>query len=102
MKKNEIIEINGIEFKYHKGIRDMYIHYGDLSECYVNPSWKKRCIFDGWRRWFNNTSNNHICGCFGIYSYNCHNFSLIMQMEYQGNIYRLYVTSMNNYYEVIA
>ena len=102
MKKNNTIEINGIEFRKCKGLRDKHVHYMDLSECYAKPSWKKRDIFDDWRLWFNDVSANKDCECFGIHACTCNFFSLIMQFEYNNHIYRCWVTYKNNWIEEVC
>lgn len=99
--KNNTIEINGVTFKYRKGLKDKHIHYWNLSECYRNPSWQKQCAFNAWKRWYNEVSENHFSECFGIHSYNCQYFSIIMQIHYNNHIYRLYVTGQNNYIQEV-
>ena len=100
MKKNTI-EINGVTFKYRKGLRNKHIYYCHLNECYRNPSWQKQRAFNAWYQWYKETSENHFSECFGIYGYNCQYFSLIMQLHHKNHIYRCYVTGQNNYIEEV-
>lgn len=102
MKKNEIIEIEGIEFEYREGLKDKHIRYWDLNECYRNPSWEKQCAFNAWRKWYEKLAGNHMCGMFGIHNYSCQHFRLVMQFPYHNKIYRAYVTGMHNYIEEIC
>lgn len=99
--KNNTIEINGIEFKYRKDLRYKHVHYWDLSECYSNPSERKQCAFDAWKRWYNEVSENHFSECFGIHAYNCQHFSLIMQFHHKNHIYKCWVTGYHNYIEEV-
>lgn len=101
MKKNNTIEINGVTFQYRKGLKDRHIHYYGLSECYRNCSEQKRCAYESWLSWYNETTDSHFSSCFGIHRYNCNFFSLIMQLHYQNHIYRLWVTYRNNYIEEV-
>lgn len=99
--KKKTIEINGVTFTYRKGLEYRRIRYWDLNECYKNPSYQKRCAFNAWHKWFNEVSQEYYEERFGIHSYNCQYFTLIMQFEYDYHIYRCWVTGQNNYIEEV-
>ena len=108
MRKKGTIVINGVAFELKHGDSFDSVNfvsgavYNEINKVYGHPSDAKVRVWHSWCDWcFNNIENGIPC-TLDIASHNCNMFSISGKINYEGHVYRLWITIDHNRAFLIA
>ena len=108
MRKKRTIVINGVAFELKREDFCGSVNfvsgaaYDEIKEVYVRPSDAKLSIWHSWCDWcFHNIENGIPC-TLEIAGHNSNMFSISGKINYDGHVYRLWITKCHNMAFLIA
>ena len=108
MRKKGTIVINGVVFELnHEDSCDSVnfvsgAAYDEINNVYYRPSYAKVSVWHSWCDWcFHNIENGIPC-TLEIAGHNCNMFSISGKINYEGHVYRLWITRDHNRAFLIA
>ena len=110
--KRQTLTINSVEFEVFKvaagvsvkftGFTDKGTDYDEIKSAYGRPSDTKVIIWHSWCDWCYELNKNGNPCVLWIASHNCMAFSIGGKVQYDGHVYRLWITRDHNRAFLIA
>ena len=102
MRKGKVT-INGVEFELFKAdagasvkFRYTSADYDEIKRVYGRPSEVKIDIWHEWCEWCYDLNKNGMTCELWIYSHSCFSFSIRGRVQYNGHVYKLWITRDHN------
>ena len=107
--KRQTLTINGKTFELFKAdagasatFNGTGAAYDEIYDAYGRPSYTKVSIWHGWCEWCYELNKNEMPCVLWIASHNCMSFSIGGKVQYNGHVYRLWITRDHNRAYLIA
>ncbi len=96
MKKNDIIEIGDVVFKFQGTMEETSGQHRELIDCYNKPSHIKELIWYEWENWFHTYSEDSN-DTMWVGGFNCSFFTINAIITLNHEKYFLHITSTKNH-----